>query len=185
MLLLPPPSVFGCLIQRKVGRVPARVGKRVIQGALIGDAEASAQRSLAVAQHIPGKAHAGTEVIVIPPPQGLGGRKTSRPALAGKNPPLVSRTGNVGALNLPCACRDVIDQVLSRTLQESRRQIVQLGVARVQIVAQPQVKRETPGDLPIVLEKESVLPVAKVPDVGCQPRWLTAHKAGIDPANSS
>ena len=53
-------------------------------------------------------------------------------------------------------------------------------MARVQIVAQPQVKRETPGDLPIVLEKESVLPVAKVPDTGFQPGWLTAHKAGIN-----
>ena len=70
--------------------------------------------------------------------------------------------------------------MLSRSLQEGRRQIVQLGVARVQIVAQPQVKRETPGNLPIVLEKESVLPVAKVPDTGCQPRGLTTHKAGID-----
>ena len=160
--LLPPDRTQCCwlrrprvrrIIHRIVRRVPARVRKRVIQGALIGDAEASAQRSLAVAQHIPGKAHAGAEVIVIPPSQSLGGRKTSRPALAGENPPQVPLTGNVGALNLPFARRDAIDQVLSRTLQEGRRQIVQLGVARVQIVAQPQVKRETPGNLPIVLEK--------------------------------
>ena len=79
--------------------------------------------------------------MMIPLPQGLGWRKTSRPALAGKNPPLVPRTGSVGALNLPGACRDVIDQVLSRSLQEGRRQIVQLGVAGVQIVAQSQVNR--------------------------------------------
>src|SRR5439155_1169460 len=33
---------------------------------------------------------------------------------------------------------------------------------------------------PIVLEKESVLPVAPVPDVGCELRGLTAHNARID-----
>src|ERR1700674_3964435 len=65
------------LIKRKVGRVPASVGKGVIQGALIGNAEAPAQRSLAIAQHIPGNTNAGTEVIVIALPQGLGWRKTS------------------------------------------------------------------------------------------------------------
>src|SRR6266487_3514338 len=64
-------------IQRKVGWIPARVRKRVIQSSLIGDPEAPAQRSLTIAQHIPGKANAGTEVIVIVEPQGSGWRKTS------------------------------------------------------------------------------------------------------------
>src|SRR5207253_4705528 len=99
------PQRVRLIIHRKVGRVPARVGKRVIQCALIGDAEAPAQRNLAVAQHIPGKPNAGTEVIMIPFAQGPGWRKTSRTALPSKNPPLVPRTRSVGALNLPCARR--------------------------------------------------------------------------------
>ena len=61
----------------------------------------AAQRSLAVAEHVPGKPNSRAEIIVISPAQIVGGRKTSRPALAGKNRPRIAGTGVLASLICP------------------------------------------------------------------------------------
>ncbi len=59
-------------IERVIRQVPARVGERIVQRALIRNAEAAAQGRLPISEHIPGKTDTGSEVVVIALAQAIG-----------------------------------------------------------------------------------------------------------------
>src|SRR5439155_23591968 len=123
-----------------VRRVPTRVAERVIQRSLVRDAVAAAQRSLAVAEDIPGETDPWPEVIVVAFAQVLGCGESARPADPGQNCRLVGCRitcrargveGRIGIMQPSSTSGYVVNHRGSRPLDEGGRQVVLLVVALV------------------------------------------------------
>src|SRR5262249_3003625 len=119
------------------GRIPSRVGKRVIQSPLIGNSETTSQRSLPISKHVPSEADAWTKVVVIAvteltcPPKPAGAKLASQYGVE-----FVYR-GN--ALTSPehIACiMHLVNVVTAWAQDKRRRQVVQFFVSGVKIPAQ-------------------------------------------------
>ena len=128
------------LVERVVRRVPTGVAKRVIQRSLKGDAITAAQRSLAIAEDIPGKADPRPEVIVVALAQVLGCGKTARPADPSQHCRLVNGRitcrargveRRIGIMQPSSTSGYVVNHRGSRPLDEGGRQVVLLVVALV------------------------------------------------------
>src|SRR6266849_7216675 len=70
-------NTTACRVERIVGKVPARIRERVVERALVSYAKPAAQRSLAVAKHVPGKTDARSKVIVVASAQSFGWGETT------------------------------------------------------------------------------------------------------------
>src|SRR5262249_35726797 len=129
----------GNAIERVERRIVARVREWVVQRSLIRNSKASAQRSLPIAKHVPGKAHARAEVIVISSTQLLGRGEASRTTLSRNRGQRIAGTWSTGILDLSRASRNVVDEILSGSLQERGCQVIQFGVPSVEVITDAQV----------------------------------------------
>ena len=98
--------------------------------------------------------------------QHLGGREASRTALSRNGGQRIAGTWSTGIPDLSRAGRNIVDEIVSWSLQKRGCQVIQLGVPGVEVVADAQVQGEVLRDLPVILEISSDFPVSPVTNAG-------------------